>query len=136
VVELERLRPPGSRKPANFTRRVFRIPPGQEANVKITEHHLPKLAKLAQLFALNISPDGKSLVGAGVQRSLETAQGLLDMPARYALQEGASASAHGDARGAAKEADQADGRAQEGCRLTRTFARQSSPAGAGRHRCL
>ena len=79
MVELERLRPPGSRKPANFTRRVFRIPPGQEANVKITEHHLPKLAKLAQLCALNTSPDGKSLVGTGVQSSLETAQGLLDM---------------------------------------------------------
>ena len=45
----------------------------------MTASQLPKLAKLSELFALNLSPDGKSLVGIGVSRALDTAQGLLDM---------------------------------------------------------
>ena len=45
----------------------------------MTSSQLPKLAKLSELFALNLSPDGKSLVGIGVSRALDTAQGLLDM---------------------------------------------------------
>ena len=79
VVELERLRPCSGHTQSGFMRRVFRIAPGQEANMARTKDQLPKLAKLAELFALNISPDGKSLVGIGLARSLDTAQGLLDM---------------------------------------------------------
>ena len=60
VVERERLRP---RMFMGFIwRRMFSIPRGMEQNVKATEAQLPKLAKHAELFALNLSPDGKSFV--------------------------------------------------------------------------
>ncbi len=79
MVECERLRPWSGHSPSGFIRRVFRIAPGQEANMARTKEQLPKLAKLAELFALNISPDGKNLIGIGMGRALDTAQGLLDM---------------------------------------------------------
>ena len=79
VVERERLRPPSGHVPSGFMRREFQIAKGQEANVARTKDQLPKLAKLAELFALNISPDGKKLIGIGMGRSLDTAHGLLDM---------------------------------------------------------
>ena len=79
MVERERLRPPSGHVPSGFMRREFQIAKGQEANVARTKDQLPKLAKLAELFALNISPDGKKLIGIGMGRSLDTAQGLLDM---------------------------------------------------------
>jgi len=79
VVERERLRPSAPHVPSGFIRRVFPIPHGQEANMRATTAQLPKLAKHAELFALNLHPDGKSLVGIGQVRALETAQGLLDM---------------------------------------------------------
>ena len=65
--------------PSGFMRRMFPIPRGMEQNVKATEAQLPKLAKHAELFALNLSPDGKSFVGIGPARALETAQSLLDL---------------------------------------------------------
>ena len=79
MVERERLRPSAPHVPSGFIRRVFPIPHGQEANMRATTAQLPKLAKHAELFALNLHPDGKSLVGIGQVRALETAQGLLDM---------------------------------------------------------
>jgi hypothetical protein len=79
LVERERLRPRSGHVPSGFMRRMFPIPRGMEQNVKATEAQLPKLAKHAELFALCLSPDGKSLVGIGQARALETAQGLLDM---------------------------------------------------------
>jgi hypothetical protein len=79
VVERERLRPSAPHVPSGFTRRVFPIPHGQEANVWATTPHLPKLANHAELLALTLHPDGKSLVGIGQARALERTQGLLDM---------------------------------------------------------
>jgi len=44
-----------------------------------TTAQLPRLAKHAELFALNLHPDGKSLIGIGQAQALETAKALLDM---------------------------------------------------------
>ena len=79
MVERERLRPSAPHVPSGFVRRVFPIPHGQEANMRATTSQLPKLAKHAKLLALNLHPDGKSLVGIGQARALERTQGLLDM---------------------------------------------------------
>ena len=49
--------------PSGFVRRIFRIPAGQEKNVELTKDQLPKLAKLAEIFVLNLSSDGKNLIG-------------------------------------------------------------------------
>jgi hypothetical protein len=49
--------------PSGFVRRIFRIPAGQEKNVELTKDQLPKLAKHAEIFVLNLSPDGKNLIG-------------------------------------------------------------------------
>jgi hypothetical protein len=79
VVERERLRPSAPHVPSGFIRRVFPIPHGQEANMWATTAQLPRLAKHAELFALNLHPDGKSLIGIGQAQALETAKALLDM---------------------------------------------------------
>ena len=79
MVERERLRPSAPHVPSGFIRRVFPIPHGQEANVWATTPHLPKLANHAELLALTLHPDGKSLVGIGQAQALETAKALLDM---------------------------------------------------------
>ena len=47
--------------------------------MRATTSQLPKLAKHAKLLALNLHPDGKSLVGIGQARAFENAKGLLDM---------------------------------------------------------
>ena len=73
-VERERLRPHSVHTPAGFMRRVFRIPAGQEKNMELTKDQLPKLAELAEIrdtkesseqnvISLNLSPDGKHLIG-------------------------------------------------------------------------
>jgi len=79
VVERERLRPRSGHVPAGFVRRVFPIPRGQESNMAHTTDQLPKLAKVTELFTLNLSSDGKALVGIGQPRALDTAQGVLDL---------------------------------------------------------
>jgi hypothetical protein len=82
VVERARLRPSVPHVPFHhfgFIRRVFPIPHGQEANMWATTAQLPRLAKHAELFALNLHPDGKSLIGIGQAQALETAKALLDM---------------------------------------------------------
>ena len=74
MVERERLRPQSGHTPSGFMRRVFRIPAGQEKNMKLTEDQLPKLAELAgirdtkesteqNVVSLNLSSDGKHLIG-------------------------------------------------------------------------
>ena len=74
-VERERLRPHSAHTPSGFMRRVFCIPAGQEKNMKLTKDQLPKLAELAgirdtkesssesNVVSLNLSPDGKHLIG-------------------------------------------------------------------------
>ncbi len=79
MVERERLRPRSGHVTSGFMRRVFPVPRGMEQNMKATIAQLPKLAKHAELFALNLQNEGKILVGIGQVRALETAQGLLDV---------------------------------------------------------
>eukprot|EP00283_Hemiselmis_rufescens_P017859 CAMPEP_0173464380 /NCGR_PEP_ID=MMETSP1357-20121228/69821_1 /TAXON_ID=77926 /ORGANISM="Hemiselmis rufescens, Strain PCC563" /LENGTH=335 /DNA_ID=CAMNT_0014432273 /DNA_START=11 /DNA_END=1014 /DNA_ORIENTATION=- len=79
VVEKERLRPAYGLHPIQFDKRNFPIPPSLAADLKATEGSLPKLAKLANLIALNISSDGRNLVAIGATQALEMADALVDM---------------------------------------------------------
>ncbi len=54
VVELERLRPAYGNIPAQFEKRTFPVPPKLERDMLLTQDSLPKVAKLAELFALNL----------------------------------------------------------------------------------
>ena len=77
MVEKERIRPSYAHTPANLVKGVFHVPPGLEKDMLLTSDHLPKLAKLvgqryemdgakklqADLFALHLAPNGKSLIG-------------------------------------------------------------------------
>ncbi|EKX43493.1 hypothetical protein GUITHDRAFT_140530 [Guillardia theta CCMP2712] len=79
VVEKERIRPSYAHTPANLVKGVFHVPPGLEKDMLLTSDHLPKLAKLADLFALHLSPNGKSLIGLGFSRAVETAESVINL---------------------------------------------------------
>lgn len=79
VVEKERLRPAHGMAPVKFEKKNFPIDPRIRPDVKATQDSLPKVAKLANLIALNLSQDGASLVAIGPQSTLDTAGALIDM---------------------------------------------------------
>lgn len=78
-MEKERLRPSYGHTPIAFQRKNFPIAKHLKADVKATQNSLPKLAKLAQLIALNLSADGNDIVAIGNPKSLEMAIALVDM---------------------------------------------------------
>jgi hypothetical protein len=79
VAEKERLRPAYGHIPASFDKKIFPIPPTLRADVKASQDSLAKVAKLSDLVALNLSPDGESLIAIGNQKALDMAVALVDM---------------------------------------------------------
>jgi hypothetical protein len=79
VAEKERLRPACGHAPLTFEKKNFPIPNHLQADVKASQDSLGKVAKLADLVALNVSTDGHTLVAIGSQKALDMAVALIDM---------------------------------------------------------
>ncbi len=79
MAEKERLRPSSGHTPVPFEKKNFPIPSHLQADVKASQDSLGKVAKLADLVALNVSPDGHNLVAIGSQKGLDMAVALIDM---------------------------------------------------------
>jgi len=79
ILERERLRPAYGHTLAVFDKLTFPIRPEQQADVKITEDSLAKVAKLADLFALRLSDAGDHLIALGRSKALQTAKGIIEM---------------------------------------------------------